>query len=138
MINHENKYIEEYIPNNDFVYRRASYNTFNKRTSKFTASAFKIKPFKLKRKNKKGFSANWAKYSTPEKTSIDPKYNKKYCVGEFKAIVPRKVDLDVNHTPSRDNQSHCTISTKTLSDDIDIYKAEEYIAENCIPIIINK
>lgn len=137
MSNHKNKYLEENIPDNDFLYRRASYNTFNKITGKFTASAFKIKPFKLNREKKKGFSANWAEYSTPKETSIDPRYNKKYCVGEFKAIVPRKVDLDVNHTPSRDNQSHCTISTKTLSDE-DIYKAEEHIAENCIPIIINE
>jgi|GEM_PF-3289307 len=134
MINFESEYIEECIPDNDFLYRRAFYKTFNQKTGKFTASAFKLKSFKSKGKNKKGFSANWNKYSTPEKTSIDPISNKKFCVGEFKAIIPRKVDLNVNHTPSNYNQSHCTISAEKLLEDIDIYKAEESIAENCIPI----
>lgn len=103
MTNLENKYIEECIPDNDFLYRRAFYETFNQKTGKFTASAFKLKALKLIGKNKKGFSANWSKYSTPEKTSIAPISNKKFCVGEFKAIIPRKVDLDVNHTPSNYN-----------------------------------
>ncbi|MBU4350395.1 hypothetical protein KJ830_05715 [bacterium] len=134
MSNLENKYIEEDVPDNDFLYRRASFKIFNQKTGKFTASAFKLKTFELKGKSKKGFSANWSNYSTPEKTSIDPIHNKKYCVGEFKAIIPRKVDLDVNHTPRNYNQSHCTISKEKLLEDIDIYKAEAFIAENCIPI----
>ena len=133
MISLENKYAEEYIPDNDFLYRRASYSTFNQKTGKFTASAFKLKPSELIGKNKEGFSANWAEYSTPKETSIDPRSNKKYCVGEFKAIIPRKVDLDVNHTPGK-NRSHCTISTKKLLEDIDKFRVQEFIAENCKPI----
>jgi hypothetical protein len=133
MSNLENKYIEEDVPDNDFLYRRASFKTFNQKTGKFTASAFKLKTFKLKGKNKKCFSANWSRYSTSEETSIDPRYEKKYCVGEFKAIIPRKVNLDVNHTPSNHNRSHCTISKEKLIEDIEIYKAESFIAENCIP-----
>ena len=133
MINCENKYCEEDIPDNDSLYRRASFITFNQKTGKFTASAFKLKDFELNGKIKKCFSANWSRYSTPEETSIDPKYKKKYCVGEFKAIIPRKIDLDVSHTPSNHNRSHCTISQEKLLEDIEIYRAESFIAENCIP-----
>ncbi len=129
----KNKYIEEDVPDNDFLYRRASFRTFNQKTGKFTASAFKIKAFIIEKENKKGFSTNWNRYSTPEETSIDPIHKKQYCVGEFKAIIPRKVDLDVNHTPRNYNRAHCTISLEKILEDIEIYKAESFVAENCIP-----
>jgi len=129
----KNKYIEEDVPDNDFLYRRASFRTFNQKTGKFTASAFKIMAFIIEKENKKGFSTNWSRYSTPEETSIDPIHKRQYCVGEFKAIIPRKIDLDVNHTPRNYNRAHCTISLEKILEDIEIYKAESFIAENCIP-----
>ena len=133
MINLNNEYIKEYIPDNDFVYRRASYENYNQKTGKFTASAFRIQYIKFNKKNINCFSVDWSRYSTPEITSIDPRYNKKYCVGEFKASIPRKVDLDVNHTPNKNHKSHCTISTEKLLDEEDKFRLQEFIAENCIP-----
>ena len=76
MNNLENEYIEEDVPDNDFLYRRASFRTFNQKTGKFTASAFKLKAFIIEEKNKRGFSTNWSRYSTPEETSIDPIHKK--------------------------------------------------------------
>jgi hypothetical protein len=130
------KYKQEEIPDDDFLLRRAPYSTFNQKTKKFTASAFALKYVQLKMKRKKVdcFSVNWNKYATPKFTSIDPVYKNEYCVGQFKAIVPRKNNLDVCHTPSVENKSHSTIYSNKKLNKEEKFRLQEIIADNCIPI----
>lgn len=124
---------KEDIPDDDFLFRRSSCETFDKKRYRFTAPTFMLR----KNKGEKGLSVNWSKYSTPEKTSICPITGKRFYVGKVKAIIPREVDLDVNHTPSKHNKAHCTICGDQLYDDLKAYEIAEYIAEKCIPVIIS-
>ncbi len=122
---------KEYIPDYDFLFRRSSCETFDKKGFRFTAPTFMVR----KDRGEKAISTNWSKYSTPEQTSICPITNKQYLVGKFQADIPRNIKLTVNHAPSKFNFAHSTISGEQLLNDLKAYEVAAYLAEQCIPVI---
>lgn len=55
-------------------------------------------------------STQWDKYSTPEKCKNSPKEPFKNGVGKFDVGAVRKLQFNVNHSPSTNNRSHSDIS----------------------------
>ena len=121
----------EIIPDDSLLFRRIRRLLFNPKTRKFTEPAFMIRPG-----IEKGLSVNWDKYATAEQTSYDRRTKEKYCVGSIVANVPRTLNLDVVHTPSKKNRAHSTICGNDLFDDLKRYQIAGYLADACEPIII--
>lgn len=121
----------EIIPDDNSLFRRALWVLYNPRTRKFTEPAFMIRPGR-----EKGLSVNWDKYATAEQTSYDRNTKKKYCVGSIMARVPRTLNLEVIHTPSKRNRAHSVICGDDLLDSQKNYQIAGYLADACEPIII--
>lgn len=86
----------------------------------------------------KGLSVNWEEYASAKQTSYDRKTKKKYCVGSIMARVPRTLNLEVIHMPSKKNRAHSTICGDDLLDSQKNYQIAGYLANACEPIIITE
>lgn len=120
----------EYIPHNHDLYRRALPIQCSKTTGRLTAAAFKL------RKTEDKLSVNWSKYTTPEETSVDPNpifEGRILFVGAIQAKIPREQDLEVLHTPGRNNRAHSSIKGKRLIDSR--LEIADILAENCRTLI---
>lgn len=121
----------EIIPDDNSLFRRARFNLYNPRTRKFTEPAFMIRPTR-----EKGLSVNWEKHASAKQTSYDRNTKKKYCVGSIMARVPRTLNLEVIHMPSKKNKAHSTICGDDLLDNQKNYQIAGDLADACEPIII--
>jgi len=122
----------EIIPDNDKLFRRIHISLYNEKKRKFSEPAFMVRD----RRNEKALSVNWEKYASAEQTSYDPYTKKNFCVGGIIARIPRKLNLEVIHKPTRNNIAHSIISGNDLLDNQKRYEIAGHLADACEPLII--
>jgi len=119
----------EFIPDDDDLYRRIHPRDYNRKTGRISPGAFILR----KRKGERALSTNWSKYTTPQKTSLDPNTGRRFYVGALCVEVPRHQELEVIHTPTRKNRGHSSITGQRLIDSN--FLIADILAENCRPVI---
>ncbi|MEW6008169.1 MAG: hypothetical protein AB1629_00855 [Candidatus Omnitrophota bacterium] len=90
---------EENIPDEHKLFRRIHPNQYIREEDRISSAAFR---------GKKNYdcSVNWEKYTTPEKAVRN--YHA-YHLAALQAKIPRQLEQEVKHTPSRRDRSHSSI-----------------------------